>query len=247
MLSALPTARAATSDEAALAAQIFDAINERRAANGVPALRFDASQAAGAQETANYNRIHVGEPGCEDACHRPEGNAHFEIVYWAEGSTSAQAATNFWMGSPPHRKNMLSAGATAAGVGVAINPETNRTWAVTWFNGGDTLPAPDAPGSTPTTAKVSTTPTTPKPATATTAAPSATTAAPTTASSTTSSTADPSTTTTSTTQPRTDDTLALRSTSNEEDGGNLLVRFMAVAGVLAAGLGVFVVAKKIRS
>ena len=50
-----------------------------------------------------------------------------------------------------------------------------------------------------------------------------------------------------TTQPPTDDTLALRSTSNEEDGGNLLVRFMAVAGVLAAGLGVFVVAKKIRS
>lgn len=231
-LALVTPAQASTPNENALASQVFAAINQARADNGVPTLSADGGLASGAQGAAEYNRTHQGEPGCEDACHTANGPAHFEIVYWGVGTTAnAQSAINTWMNSPQHRANMLSPGATAGGVGVAINPDSQRTWIITWFNGGDTLPASNAPKTT----------TTKKAATVTTVTTAGTKlAAPPTlaATSTTPSTVVTSTTTTSISEPRRASTLRIAKAGDDDGGGSSKTGLLiALTFAVLAGAG----------
>lgn len=239
----LPSARAATGTESNLASDVFAKINQKRTENGVPTLTFDGGIAAGAQAAAEYNRTHVGEPSCVDACHTANGPEHFEIVYWGVGNTAtADDAIGTWMNSSQHRANMLSTGATAGGAGVAINPDTGRTWMIAWFNGGDTAPA-NQPPKTPTTKKPVTNTTAPVVVATATTVPVATTTT-----IVTETTLDTSTTTssTSTTEPR--PTSTLLASQSGEGGSNTGLVIAIIAVVLAtAGAGSFVLVARRRS
>lgn len=236
----LPSAHAATATENSLASDVFAKINQKRSEHGVPTLAFDGGLAAGAQAAAEFNRTHVGEPSCVDACHTANGPEHFEIVYWGVGTTAqADDAISTWMNSSQHRANMLSTGATAGGAGVAINPDTGRTWMIAWFNGGDSAPANQPPKTTTTRFR-----STPDPAAPTTAAPAATTI-PATTTVATDTTIDTSTTT-STTEPRATSTLLAGKSSDGGSNTGLLIAIVAVV-LATAGAGSFVLVARRRS
>lgn len=230
----MATASASTPDEDNLAAQIFRAINQKRVQNGRATIATDGGLSNDAQGAAEYNRA-----SCSPACHTPNGPAHFEIVYWGDGPVTAERAVKQWMESDAHRTNILSNGATAGGVGVAVNPSIERTWAVVWFNGGDTAPVttPTIEAPKPTTTRAT--------STATTQGASASTEITVPATTTTSSTIDTSTTST-TNEPKASSTQSLRLTK-QDGGSSALPGVIAGAAAFGAALITGVVVRRRRT
>src|SRR4051812_27012046 len=105
----MPAGAAASSNEATMAREIANDINNERAARHLPAIPFDAgAYSTGAQQVAESTR----DRPCH-ACHstdHPSG----EVVWWGSDYGSS-GATIWWMGSPPHRALLLAPNATKLG------------------------------------------------------------------------------------------------------------------------------------
>nr|ABP43881.1 Allergen V5/Tpx-1 family protein [Mycolicibacterium gilvum PYR-GCK] len=128
--------------EADVAAGLHAGVNQLRQSCG--AIRQDPRLTAAAQRHAddmlrNTNHSHVGSDGSSpqarmtDAGYRGDASTG-EIVFWATGSAAtADAALDFWMGSPGHRAIILNCAFAAAGFATAS--DGNRMTAVGDFAG----------------------------------------------------------------------------------------------------------------
>ena len=112
-------------------------LNQIRQANGMGPLSPDArvtaaAQAHSADMAARNTMSHTGANGSNAG-----GRLSAAGVAWrtygevvAAGQTSAQAAVNGWMNSPPHRQVILHPGLTHAGVGYAVSAAGRTYWTV---------------------------------------------------------------------------------------------------------------------
>jgi uncharacterized protein YkwD len=101
---------------------LFDAANRERAAESLPALRWDESLAAAARKHANrmafYNVLEHQLPGEPDLEARlTETGARFgRIAENIAVASSPETIHAGWMSSPGHRKNILNPKLTAVGI-----------------------------------------------------------------------------------------------------------------------------------
>ena len=121
------TAQTAVSDEAPneLAKNIFNLLNETRAANGLPALRYSSALQASADTRAtesvqNFSHLRPDGSGCETAV---------TVDYMVTGENLIQVTSEFataavmmdtWMNSPTHRNNILLSSFTDVAVGIYV-------------------------------------------------------------------------------------------------------------------------------
>lgn len=116
--------------QADVASGIHAGVNQLRQSCG--AVRQDARLTAAAQRHANdmltnNNFSHVGSDGSSPSARMADAGfsaatSTGEIVFWATGSlATADAALNFWMGSPGHRAIILDCAFAAAGFATASN------------------------------------------------------------------------------------------------------------------------------
>ncbi|GAA3296343.1 CAP domain-containing protein [Arthrobacter citreus] len=109
------------------AGQVFDLMNAKRRANGVPALVWNQRIADVSQGWANHLRVATADPNFDWAgIHRadaggslipPGANWYGEIIAF---NFSAAQVVDWWMNSPAHRAAMLDPRETHAGVGYVV-------------------------------------------------------------------------------------------------------------------------------
>lgn len=114
---------------------VIRAINAERGAAGLAPLRENAALTRAAQghacDSAERDQMgHVGSDGSRlDARIRREGY-RFRVA--AEnlgyGFRSSESAVAWWMNSPPHRKNILTAGIRDVGIGLAYSVGRTPHW-----------------------------------------------------------------------------------------------------------------------
>jgi uncharacterized protein YkwD len=120
-------------------ASIFQAMNQDRAAAGLPALGYSpqleglahnwAATMAGQGRLYHQNLSAVlGSP--DYAGYHTLG----ENILVGPGAMSASSMESSWMASAPHRANILSGGYSLIGIGVYHGPD-GRAWAVQDFGG----------------------------------------------------------------------------------------------------------------
>ncbi len=123
------------------AARLLTAVNATRAARGLRALRPDArlERMAEAQARAMAEQDffdHTGPDGKGLTARLAEfGYAYsFAAENLAGGPKGAAEAVAGWMQSPPHRRNLLSKEAVAAGTGYAFEPHDagNASYRTYW-------------------------------------------------------------------------------------------------------------------
>jgi hypothetical protein len=122
LAAALLAAPAWAQDQAAQ--RLADLVNADRAAQGLPALKWDPSLAQAAQQHAQLmseqgtlSHQYPGEPDVQ--ARAAQAGAHFRTI--AENvamASSPEALEKEWMKSPPHRANILNSGLTSLGVGI---------------------------------------------------------------------------------------------------------------------------------
>ena len=108
-----------------LAKSIFNQLNETRAANGLPALKYSADLQAAADTRAmesvqNFSHMRPNGTGCETAV---------TVDYMVTGENLIQVTSEFataaimmdtWMNSPTHRNNILLSSFTDVAIGVYV-------------------------------------------------------------------------------------------------------------------------------
>ncbi|MDK1359166.1 S-layer homology domain-containing protein [Arthrobacter sp. zg-Y1219] len=109
------------------AGQVFDLMNAKRRASGVPALTWNQGIADVSQGWANHLRVATADPNFDWAgIHRadagssliPKGaNWYGEIIAF---NFSAGQVVDWWMNSPAHRAAMLDSRETHAGIGYVV-------------------------------------------------------------------------------------------------------------------------------
>lgn len=119
------------------AAVVFDLQNKTRTSYNLPALTWDVLAAAAAQkhisECARRGVLsHTGANGSSVGDRLRDAG-----LYWtaageniASGQPTPEAAVRAWFNSPGHRANMLNAGYTVCGVGVASDAAGRVWWCV---------------------------------------------------------------------------------------------------------------------
>lgn len=100
--------------------EVINLVNGERSANGLPALAFNASLAAGAEAWSVYMATsgywgHSGDPVWENI---------------GAGYNSPAGVVAGWMASPGHRANILNASLTQVGAGYAYC--SNTTYGHYW-------------------------------------------------------------------------------------------------------------------
>ena len=109
-----------------LAKSILNLLNETRAANGLPALKYSADLQAAADTRAmesvqNFSHMRPNGTGCETAV---------TVDYMVTGENLIQVTSEFataaimidtWMNSPTHRNNILLSSFTQMAVGIYVN------------------------------------------------------------------------------------------------------------------------------
>ena len=129
-------ATAATSLPAAIAdwpQQVFNGINAKRAAHGLPPLTWSPALAQAAQAHAeDCSQRRYGSHVSSDGAHLRSRLARVGVTpaYTSENwvfARAAQPAVDWWYNEPPgrdpHRRNILSSRYTAVGIGVAVGEE----------------------------------------------------------------------------------------------------------------------------
>jgi uncharacterized protein YkwD len=124
-----PPPRPAPWTDASFSAAVFDAVNARRAAAGLPALRWDG-RIAQASSSYALRMTALGAFG-----HSVDGStissrlaaAGFtdpvmlgEVIAFSSGSASPDSVVQMWMDSPAHREQNLSGNYRLAGAGCAF-------------------------------------------------------------------------------------------------------------------------------
>ncbi|WP_461168869.1 CAP and S-layer homology domain-containing protein [Arthrobacter sp. Z1-15] len=109
------------------AGQVFDLMNAKRSAAGVPALIWNQHIADVSQGWANHLRVATADPNFDWAgIHRPDAggslipagaNWYGEIIAF---NFSAAQVVDWWMNSPAHRAAMLDPRETHTGVGYVV-------------------------------------------------------------------------------------------------------------------------------
>jgi uncharacterized protein YkwD len=119
--------------------QVFDSLNYNRALSGLPPLTWSPKLAntAGtwAHQMSNANSLYHQNLGAlisspEYAGYRTMG----ENILVGPGGMSPTQMQATWMGSAPHRANILSRAFNIVGIGVYRGPD-GRLWAVQDFGG----------------------------------------------------------------------------------------------------------------
>ena len=102
-------------------AEVIAKVNEIRVANGLNALRYDASLEATAAVRANELTVRFSHT-------RPDGSDWYtvnpDLMYGenlADGYTTADAVVNAWMASPEHKANILKPDFTTVAVSSVVN------------------------------------------------------------------------------------------------------------------------------
>lgn len=118
-----------STETGAEAAALLAAINDKRAAQGLPALAWSAELAAAAQahaaDCAQRNRgSHVGSDGAKLAARLDRAGypARLASENWANAQSVQHAFALWWnepRGSDPHRRNILNPKYSEIGIGVA--------------------------------------------------------------------------------------------------------------------------------
>jgi hypothetical protein len=115
--------------------RVIDLTNGERAAQGLPAVSFNAQLAAAAllhsQDMASNNFVsHVGSNG-STAGQRIDDAGYPWLSYGenvAAGFSSADAVFKAWMESPSHRENILGASFREIGIAMVQRSGTTHTW-----------------------------------------------------------------------------------------------------------------------
>lgn len=101
-------------------AEVIAKVNDIRVANGLNALRYDASLEATATVRANELTVRFSHT-------RPDGSDWYtvnpDLMYGenlADGYTTADAVVNAWMASPEHKANILKPDFTTVAVSTAV-------------------------------------------------------------------------------------------------------------------------------
>ena len=120
---------------AALRAAVLDLVNSERAGRGLAPLRMAPALQQAAQshacDSAGRNRMgHDGSDGSTLANRaKREGYRYRELAEnVAQGYPNASAVMQGWMGSPGHRRNILSSGLREAGLGIAVGGNGDLHW-----------------------------------------------------------------------------------------------------------------------
>ncbi|WP_258073601.1 S-layer homology domain-containing protein [Arthrobacter sp. 08Y14] len=125
--AAVPDASVEAVRSDAFASAVFDLMNAKRRAAGVPALIWNQQIADGSQGWANHLRVATADPNFDwNGIHRPDAglsvipsgaNWYGEIIAF---NFSAASVVDWWMNSPAHRAAMLDPRETHAGVGYVV-------------------------------------------------------------------------------------------------------------------------------
>jgi uncharacterized protein YkwD len=121
------------------AAAVFRAINQDRAAAGLPSLSYSPklTNLAGtwSWQMAMDNSLHHQDLASllRSADYRAFHTLGENILF-APGYFTPEQIEDIWMNSLPHRANILSGGFNAVGVGVFTGPD-GRLWATADFGG----------------------------------------------------------------------------------------------------------------
>jgi uncharacterized protein YkwD len=136
--AAPPTASSGGPSDPQLSA-MFSALNQDRAASGLPALSW-SPQLAGlagnwAVQMGNVNSLYHQNLGAilnssDYSAYRTLG----ENILVGPGGMSAASMEAAWMASPGHRANIQNGNFNVVGIGLHIGPD-GRTWAVQDFGG----------------------------------------------------------------------------------------------------------------
>lgn len=101
-------------------AEVIAKVNDIRVANGLNALRYDASLEATATVRANELNVRFSHT-------RPDGSDWYtvnpDLMYGenlADGYNTADAVVNAWMASPDHKANILKPDFTTVAVSTAV-------------------------------------------------------------------------------------------------------------------------------
>lgn len=101
-------------------AEVIAKVNDIRVANGLNALRYDASLEATATVRANELTVRFSHT-------RPDGSDWYtvnpDLMYGenlADGYTTADAVVNAWMASPEHKANILKPDFTTVAVSTTV-------------------------------------------------------------------------------------------------------------------------------
>lgn len=101
-------------------AEVIAKVNDIRVANGLNALRYDASLEATATVRANELNVRFSHT-------RPDGSDWYtvnpDLMYGenlADGYNTADAVVNAWMASPEHKANILKPDFTTVAVSSAV-------------------------------------------------------------------------------------------------------------------------------
>jgi uncharacterized protein YkwD len=120
---------------AGLRAAVLDLVNSERAGRGLAPLRMAPALQQAAQshacDSAGRNRMgHDGSDGSTLANRaKREGYRYRELAEnVAQGYPNASAVMQGWMGSPGHRRNILSSGLREAGLGIAVGGNGDLHW-----------------------------------------------------------------------------------------------------------------------
>ncbi len=135
-LLALPAAACGhPGDLGARQAGVAAAVNVQRQAAGLPALAPSAALNAAAQghacDLAGRDRLsHTGADGSSFGTRIRREGYRFRAANenLGEGGRSSEAAVASWMGSPPHRRNVLARPMRQIGVGMALAADGSAYW-----------------------------------------------------------------------------------------------------------------------
>lgn len=142
--------------------ELYQLISQRRAEAGLPALQLDARLVASAREHSKdmarggFCR-HRGSDGSSSRARiaqhgYPHNSWAGENIICAR--RTAESAMKWWMGSGPHRRNILHHHFTHIGIGVDPNGQYGPDWTLNFAAGAedtlapDYLPAPSGDGGT---------------------------------------------------------------------------------------------------
>ena len=137
--SLLAQSCALPADMAGLRAQVIDAVNAERAAQGLSALQSHAALGDAAQGLAcdNADRRGISHESSNGAQLRDRlRSAGYRYRLASEntgrGFGSPQRAVEWWMNSPHHRDNILAGRVRDIGVGIALSaaPESRLHWVI---------------------------------------------------------------------------------------------------------------------
>lgn len=116
--------------------QMMSLVNAERTAQGLSAVSANEKLQRAAQwlaeDIATHHRLsHVDSQGHDLAIRVKRYGDHAPRLLAeniAEGQETPSAVVNAWLGSPPHRRNLLEPEAREAGVGHALDPDGQHYW-----------------------------------------------------------------------------------------------------------------------